>query len=251
MIDPPALGTGSQLQFMAPLSAQRAADLVAGLAVRRPATIVDVGSGWGELLLRLLTALPEAQGVAIDTHGPDLDRGRASAEQRGLADRASFVAGEAGRHAQAADLVISIGAYQAFGTISEALAELRKLVHPGGRLLFGAEFWERPPTEAELGRMWPGIDADACLYLADLVDAAVTAGFRPLRIGTATADEWAEFESGLAADIEEWILDHPDHPETAGLRDKLDAQRSIWLRGHRGVMGFAYLTLGVPAHGEP
>lgn len=147
--------------------------------------------------------------------------------------------------------MISIGAYQAFGTIPEALAELRKLVRPGGRLLFGAEFWERPPTEAELGQMWPGIDANACLYLADLVDAAVTAGFRPLRIGTATGDEWAEFESGLAADIEEWLLDHPDHPEAAGLRNKLDAQRSIWLRGHRGVMGFPYLTLGVPAHGEP
>ncbi|WP_034592683.1 SAM-dependent methyltransferase [Hamadaea tsunoensis] len=247
MIEPPALGTGAQLQFMAPLSAARAAGLVAGLSARRPATIIDLGSGWGELLLRLLAALPEARGVAVDTHEPDLDRGRASAELRGLSDRVAFLAGAATAHTQAADLVVSVGAYQAFGTIPAALAELRKLVTSGGRLLFGAEFWERPPTADELGRMWPGIAADSCLYLADLVDAAVAAGFRPLRIATATADEWAEFESGLAADTEEWILDHPDHTATAGLRDKLDAQRSIWLRGHRGVMGFAYLTLGVPA----
>jgi SAM-dependent methyltransferase len=247
MVTPPALGTGAQLQFMAPLSAGRANNLVAELSGRRPATIVDLGSGWGELLLRLLAALPEARGVAIDTHEADLDRGRAAAQLRGLSGRVSFVAGAAAEHAQAADLVVSVGAYQAFGTVPAALAELRKLVDPGGRLLFGAEFWERPPTADELGRMWPGIEADACLYLADLVDAAVAAGFRPLRIATATADEWAEFESGLAGDTEEWILDHPDHPETAGLRERLDAQRSIWLRGHRGVIGFAYLTLGVPA----
>jgi hypothetical protein len=32
----------------------------------------------------------------------------------------------------------------------------------------------------------------------------------------------------------------------AKVRAKLDRQRSIWLRGHRDAMGFAYLTLGVP-----
>ncbi|NJC84565.1 hypothetical protein HC030_18650 [Planosporangium mesophilum] len=53
-----------------------------------------------------------------------------------------------------------------------------------------------------------------------------------------------EFESGMVADVEEWLLSHGDHPEADELRAKLDAQRNIWLRGHRDVMGFAYLTLG-------
>jgi hypothetical protein len=41
--------------------------------------------------------------------------------------------------------------------------------------------------------------------------------------------------------------DHPDHSEADEVRSKVDKHRDIWLRGHRDVMGFAYLILGVPA----
>jgi hypothetical protein len=53
--------------------------------------------------------------------------------------------------------------------------------------------------------------------------------------------------SGLAAGPEEWLLANGDDPEAEEVRARLDRQRSLWLRGHRGVLGFAYLTLGVPA----
>jgi hypothetical protein len=120
------------------------------------------------------------------------------------------------------------------------------LVQPAGRLLFGAEIWDRTPTEEQLSNMWPGITADDCLYLPDVVDAATAEGFRPLCIQTATRNEWEEFESGFAVADEEWLLANGDHPDAGRVRDRLDRQRSIWLRGHRDVLGFAYLTLGVP-----
>jgi hypothetical protein len=93
--------------------------------------------------------------------------------------------------------------------------------------------------------MWPGTSAETCLYLPDVVDAAVAAGFRPLRVETATRGEWDEFESGLATGAEEWLLANRNHPEAEQVREKLDRHLSIWLRGHREVMGFVYLTLGV------
>jgi SAM-dependent methyltransferase len=244
MSDPPPLGTGVCLDFNAPLSAARADRLATDLAGRGPATVVDLGCGWGELLLRVLAAAGDATGVGIDTHGPDLVRARANAETRGLSDRVTFVEGAAADHAVGADLVINSGAYHAFGDLSDALRVLRELVKPGARLLFGAEFWEQPPPPERLAHMWPGMTADDCDDLAGLVDRVVAAGFRPLRIETATHAEWEEFESGLALDAEEWLLANPDHPESAELRSKLDNQRAIWLRGHRGLMGFAYLTLG-------
>jgi hypothetical protein len=151
-----------------------------------------------------------------------------------------------GRHASKADAVINCGAYQAFGGISDALKALRGLVNPGGRVLFGAEIWERTPTEHQLSAMWTGTTLSTCLYLPDVVDAAVGAGFRPLRIETATLGEWDEFESGLAAGTEEWLMANPDHPDAGQVWERLGSHLSIWLRGHREVMGFAYLTLAVP-----
>ena len=244
MTDAPVLGTGRCLDFMAPLSAGRADRLAAELAAMKPSTVVDLGCGWGELLLRILAACPDARGVGVDTHGPDLVRGRHNAAARSLSDRVTFIEGPAAEHLGAADVLINLGAHQALGDVAEALRALHDAVNPGGRVLFGAEFWEHPPTAGELANMWPGISADDCGDLAGLVDRAVAAGLRPLRIETATVGEWEEFESGLAADAEAWLLSHADHPEADEVRARLDAQRNIWLRGHRNVMGFAYLTLG-------
>jgi len=244
--DPSGFGSGARLTFHGPLSAERADWLAADLAAGGPANVVDCGCGWGELLLRVLAAAPGANGVGIDIHGPDIARGRQNAAKRGLTGRVSFIEGPATDHASPADVVISCGAYQAFGSIPEALRALRPLVKPAGRLLFGAEIWDRSPTDEQLANMWPGMTADDCLYLPDLVEAATAEGFRPLRIQTATRGEWEEFESGLAAGAEEWLLANEDHPEASQVRARLDRHWSIWLRGHLDVMGFAYLTLGVP-----
>jgi cyclopropane fatty-acyl-phospholipid synthase-like methyltransferase len=249
--DPSGFGSGARLTFHGPLSAARADRLTADLAARRPANVVDYGCGWGEFLLRVLEAAPGATGAGIDIHGPDLARARENAEGRGLSGRVSFTEGQAADHASPADVVISSGAYQAFGTIPQALRALRPLVKPAGLLLFGAEIWDRTPTDEQLASMWPGSTVDDCLYLPGLVDAATAEGFRPLRIETATRGEWEEFESGYAAGAEEWLLANGNHPEAGQVRDRLDRHRSIWLRGHRGVLGFAYLTLGVPSGEHP
>lgn len=245
MTDPAGLSACARLTFHGPLSAERADLLAAELAAAGPRTVADYGCGWGELLLRLLAAAPGAHGIGVDLRGPDIARGRDNAAGRGLAGRVTFIEGSATEHAAPADIVLSCGAYQAFGTVPEALRELRPLVNPGGRLLFGAEIWEREPTRSQLGAMWPGTSAGDCLLLPDLVDAAVSAGFRPLRIQTATRGEWEDFESGIAAGAEEWLLANPGHPEAEQVREKLDRNRSIWLRGHRDVLGFAYLTLAL------
>lgn len=247
MSQPPALGTGATLTFNAPLSIERADRLARELAARRPATVVDLGCGWGEFLLRVLAAAPEASGTGVDTHAADLARAREAASERCLGDRVVFVEGSATDYAHEADVLISIGAYQAFGTIPEAMTALRGRLRPGGRLLLGAEYWQRPPTDAELAHMWEGISVDDCTDLPGLVDMATTAGLRPLRIETATRGEWEEFESAYGAELEAWLLDHPDHPDADDVLTKVDKHRDIWLRGHRDVMGFAHLTLGVPA----
>jgi cyclopropane fatty-acyl-phospholipid synthase-like methyltransferase len=244
MTDPSGFGSGRRLTFHSPLSDERADRLVAGLAAQQPATVTDFGCGWGELLLRVLQGAPQARGTGVDLKGADLERARRNAAERGLADRVTFFEGQATEHLRPADLVISSGAYQAFGTVADALAAIAPVVNPGGRLLFACEIWECTPTAEQLASMWSGITIEDCLYLPDLVDQAVAAGFRPLGIEMATRDEWDRFESGYAAGAEEWLLANGDHQEAGAVRARLDEHLAIWLRGSREVMGYAYLTLG-------
>jgi cyclopropane fatty-acyl-phospholipid synthase-like methyltransferase len=240
----------TQLSFHGPLSQARAARLTERLTRNHPGTVLDIGCGWGELMLRILAAAPDATGVGIDTDEGDLARGREGAEARGLADRVTFaLESGVGTAREPADLVLCVGSSHALsdvqppGHTAAALAVLRRLVTPGGRVLLGEGFWVRPPTEAELAAMWPGMTAGELFDLAQIADLTVEAGFRPAWIETASEQEWEEFESGYQADEEEWLAAHPDHPDAAEIRRGVDEHRSYWLRGYRGLLGFAYFTL--------
>lgn len=240
----------AHMTFHGPLSEARAVRLTERLAAAKPSTVLDIGCGWGELMLRILAASPGATGVGVDLDGADLARGRAEAARRGLAGRAAFAEESArGTGRGPADLVLCVGSSQALTgaepplLVPEALRELRRLVTPGGRVLLGEGFWQRTPTPDELAHMWPGASAGDHPDLPTLIDEAVAAGFRPARIETATGEEWEEFESNYRADVEEWLATRPDHPLAAETRDRVDRQRSSWLRGYRNVLGLTYLTL--------
>ncbi|MFD5569881.1 SAM-dependent methyltransferase [Streptomyces cadmiisoli] len=249
---PPRL---TRLTFHGPLSEARADALVGRLARNAPATVLDIGCGWGELMLRVLDAAPGARGVGIDVNAEDLARGRRAAGVRGLADRVEFVEESAvGTARGPADLVLCVGASQALGAaepphhLPEALRELRRLVRDGGRVLLGEGFWHRAPTATELSGMWPGASAADHHDLAALVELAVEAGFRPEWTEAATAEEWDEFESGYLADVEVWLAAHPGHPRAPEARERADVHRSRRF-SYRGVLGLAYLTL-VPVVGR-
>ncbi|WP_225795106.1 SAM-dependent methyltransferase [Streptomyces aculeolatus] len=261
---PPRL---TRLTFHGPLSEDRAVRMIRRLSAppvpaspaspddapgspTAPASVLDIGCGWGEFMLRFLEATPGSTGVGIDLNEEDLARGRAGAEARGLAERVRFVRESAvGTAHGPADLVLCFGASHALSDApppehtSAALHALRRLVAPGGRVVLGEGIWQRPPTTAELSAMWPDASPTEHLDLAGLVDLAVAAGFRPAWIETAGDDEWEDFESAYQSDVEEWLAAHPDHPLAEETRDRVDRHRSMWLRGYRGVLGLAYLTL--------
>jgi cyclopropane fatty-acyl-phospholipid synthase-like methyltransferase len=241
--EPPRAGSGALLRYNSPLSAERARLLVEVIGERPVDDVLDVGCGWGTLLLDVLEDQPAARGTGIDLHEPDIQRARREADERGLGDRATFLARDAADETTDAGLVLNIGAFHVFGTIPEAFSRLHMLTRPGGRLLFGAEYARHVPTDDELARVWEGTRSDDFHLLSDLLDRAIDAGFRPLAMSSVTDQEWEEYESGHMREREQWLADHPAHPAADAIRRELDAQRSIWLRGHRSFLGFAYVVL--------
>lgn len=243
---PPRL---TRLAFHGPLSERRADALVRRLAANHPATVLDLGCGWAELLLRLLAAAPQATGTGVDLNGDDLGRARRAARDRGLAERVTFAEESAvGTRRGPADLVLCVGSSQALTTVEppehlpQALRALRELVTDEGRVLLGEGFWQRTPTPAELSGMWPEASAGDHTDLATLLDLAVEAGFRPEWTETATLEEWEEFESAYQADVEVWLARNPGHPLADETRARADRHRSQWMH-YRGVLGLACLTL--------
>lgn len=240
------------LTFMTPLSEERAGKLVRFLADGMHGTVLDIGCGWGELLLRVIAAAPDARGLGIDTNEASIEHGRHLAATRGLIDHVTLLCGDGKLQApERADAVVCIGASQVWGPPVEdnepldytaALAAIRAMVPRGSRVVYGEGIWSRPPTAEAVAPLAGRLDE--LVPLAELVDLAAAQGFISVAVHEASIDEWDEFESGFSACYATWLAQHsPEHPDAAKVHAKAARQRADYFRGYRGVMGMAYLAL--------
>jgi cyclopropane fatty-acyl-phospholipid synthase-like methyltransferase len=220
-----------RLTFNAPLGPDRASDLVKRVPLRDHDSALDLGCGWGELLLRLVDASPEGSGEGVDSDRAAIRRAEIAAADRGLAGRVRFQVADATtwRPTNQPSVVIAVGASHAWGGPLPALHAIRRTVRPDGRVLFGDGFWRSGPTE-ELHRVFGDLPD-----LPGLADVAAEAGFLLLQVTESTADEWDSFESDWRAGLE--------LSGSAEARELAQARREEYLRGYRGVLGFGWLVL--------
>lgn len=240
------------LPWITPLSEERAAHLVAFLSDPAPNEVLDMGCGWGELLLRVLAAAPRARGRGVDSASVSVGRARQQALTRGLADRAAFEL-MPGLEAKVrpADAVICIGASQIWGPPVEdaqpldyaaALRALRALVLPGGRLVYGEAIWSAAPHPAATAPL-AGRDDE---YLTEdaLREQIRAAGFEVADADQASLAEWDVFEAGYRGRFTRWLEAHDaGHPSAEQVRQRYEEQRAAYEDGYRGVLGMAYFCL--------
>jgi cyclopropane fatty-acyl-phospholipid synthase-like methyltransferase len=224
----------SALRWNTPLSTGHAAELLDHLDLTAATSVVDLGCGWGELLLQA-AARGAAKAVGVDTDPAGLDRGRRAAVARGL--DVEFVERRAADWRGTADRALCIGSSHTLGGSRAMLAALAGVV-PHGRVLVGDGCWETGPTAAA-----HAIFGDDVLPLADLVAACGETGWQVLAHSVADQHEWDDFESRHRAGIREWLLANPGDPRAAEARAREDAREREYLTAYRGVLGFAYLVL--------
>ena len=253
---PPLLRAAFEdLTFMTPLSEQRAEALVdhlVGGLDNGQGTVLDLGCGWAELLLRVVAAHPGIRGIGVDSDAHAIQHGRMLAQARGLQARIDLRTEDASEMApERVDAVICIGATQIWGPPTEdsqpldyaaALEAVRATVPRGARVVYGEGVWSRPPTREAIEAL--GGRTDEFVTMAELVELATGHGFMPLAVHEASLDEWDEFESGYSACYTQWLVDHGlDHPDAAEVQVMAARQRAAYYGGYRGILGLAYLSL--------
>ena len=217
------------LTFNAPLSEERASKLVSALPISPGHHVLDLGCGWGELLLRILTAHPATTGTGVDTDKEALDRGVRAAARRGLHERVEFIEAPAETFVDLADIVVCVASSHAFDGHGGALEWLHQSVTPGGRVLYGNGFWAAEPSAAALATRGE-------LPRREELGAAVgAAGFRVERDEVSDLVEWDAFESGWRTGLEA-----STDPEALAFAAE---RRREYEDGYREVLGFNWLVL--------
>jgi SAM-dependent methyltransferase len=205
--------------------------------------LLDLGCGEGAWLNRALSARPDATAVGVDLDPVGLERGRAEAAHRAVADRLELIAGDAAEHVpdRPFDVVLSVGASHAFGGTLPALRAAGERTAPCGALVFGEVFWEREPDEAALTAL--GEERDSYHSLDGLLGAVAAEGWLPVYGHVSSLPEWDDYEWNWTGALTRWALDRPEHPESAAALETAAGHRAAWLGGYRGTLGFVTLVL--------
>ena len=132
-------------------------------ALLRPGeTVLDVGSGGGiDTILAARRVGPNGRSIGLDILEEMCDRGRRHAAEAGVEGWTEFVPGEMEDiplPKESADVVISIGVLNLSARKSRALAEMLRLLRPGGRICLAdlTVEGELPPEVANDQSAWAG-----------------------------------------------------------------------------------------------
>ncbi|KAK2601826.1 hypothetical protein QQS21_004609 [Conoideocrella luteorostrata] len=217
-----------------PLSESHSHDLLGHLDMSNARSIVDLGCGWGELLLRAAKA-SEVKAVGIDTDPTVLERARRASSERHL--EVTFVQQSTQDVHDTYDRAICIGSSHALNGSRDMLRRLAELV-PRGKVLIGDMCWERPPTKAALAAF------SEVPNLMDLILMCRETGWEILHLSVTDQREWDDFESAHRRGFREWLVDNPDHAQAEDVRKQQNSRETDYFTVYRGVLSFAYLVLG-------
>lgn len=226
------------LLFNAPLSERHAAQLIDDLNLHEKCHILDLGCGWGELLLRALATMPGAIGVGVDHDLSAVSRARAAAAERNLLQSATFVCADLRTYTgPPSDVVFAIGIGHTTRSPRHALTIIKDRLLPGGSALYADGYWKRPPTVAERAAI--GSNSRELGSLGELCADAAAVGFSVLSSSVADDEELQSYARRTRAELLQRLWARGADYEWK----VIERQEGLWRDVLQSLEGFAYLQI--------
>ena len=213
--------------------------LLGEVAGVRPGTrVLDLACGKGEMLCRWAEWFGSG-GVGVDLSHVFLASALERAAELGVADRVSFVQGDAGAY-EAAPGAFDIASCLGATWIGGGLAGTMALLRPAIRAAAWPSWASRTSSTSRRPRRstaW-GFGPDDYTSLAGTAERLDAAGFDLLEMVLADGDSWDRYEASQWRTVADWLIANPDDPDHAAMRRFLDENRRTYLRWGRRYLGW-------------
>jgi hypothetical protein len=202
---------------------------------------LDLCCGKGEMLCRW-AARHGITGTGVDISTVFLTAARHRATEVGVADRLTFVEGDAAAYqASGFDVVSCLGATWIGNGVIGTVDLMRSALADDGLLLVGEPYWvDEPPEAAHAAFGWA---PDEFTSLRGTLDRFTSAGCELVEMVLADGDSWDRYVASQWRTISDWLRANPDAPEVPRLRAFLGTSRTTHLEFGRRYLGWGVFVL--------
>lgn len=227
-----------------PFTPEKYATLGAALRLEAGARLLDLGSGSGEMLCTWARD-HGVKGTGVDMSALFTEQARNRAVELGVADRVSFIHGDASGHVsqEKVDVAACVGATWIAGGYAGTAALLERSLRPGGIVLIGEPYWRRlPPSEDVARGCLAGSIADF-LPLPELLASFGRLGYDVVEMVLADEDGWDRYEAAKWLTMRRWLEANPDDDFVDEVRAQLTAEPVRYAAYTREYLGWGVFAL--------
>lgn len=182
-------------------------------------------------------------GTGVDISSVFLNAAREQAIELGVADKLTFIEGDAGQY-QADDtyeIVSCIGATWIGGGLVGTLKLMQRALKPGGLLLVGEPYWITPPPEAAYELM--EVKKDEFTSLVGTLDRIESLGLELVEMVMADKDSWDRYTASQWMTVDNWLRANPNDEEAEALRKWNAAWKRSYLTYEREYFGWGVFVI--------
>jgi SAM-dependent methyltransferase len=231
---------------MNPTSEAKTDDFIGLLPLEPGAHVLDIASGKGEQLLRIVEK-HDATGVGVDISPYEVKAANQRATERNLQDRVEFINGDGAKYQakpHSFDLAMCLGASWVWGGHLGTIEALKKIVKPGGLIVLGEPYKLKDP---EPGYIEAEPDfAPTIVSHAENVSIGQKAGLTLLYAIASDHDDWDRYEGLRLRAAELFAEENPNDPDATEIRDRQRGEHNTYLKYGRDTLNWAIYMFRAP-----
>lgn len=228
-----------------PLTSEKLATLGQALRPAPETSVLDLACGSGEMLCTWARD-HRLTGTGVDISSVFIGAARARATELGVAERVTFVHGDASGYVAERPVGIAscLGATWIGGGVAGTIELLRRsLIPEGGMMLIGEPFWRHEPPDQATVTACHATSEDEWLSLPELVESFGTLGCDVVEMVLADQDSWDRYEAAKWLSIRRWLDANPHDELASEMRAELDTGPARYVRYRREYLGWGVFAL--------
>jgi SAM-dependent methyltransferase len=234
----------SSHRIINPFTLEKLAVLGQSIGLTAGTTLLDLCCGKGELLCTWARD-HGITGIGVDISTVSLAEARQRAEELAVADRVTFVHGDASGHvaAEPVDVAACIGATWIGDGVEGTIELLQRSLRDGGTMLIGEPFWRTEPPSPEAVEASHARSRDEFDTLPGLVERFGAAGYDLVEMVLADEDSWDRYRAAQWRNLRMFLDANPDDELAPQLRAELTKAPLDYVRYARSLLGWGVFVL--------